>query len=1422
MMNKPLFWVLLFFAGRAMGQTYLMNGTPIAACTGTFYDSGGSTGDYNNNQNLSTTICPDNGMHMRLDFMPVDLAPGDELCFYDGSTVLAPLLACVSDFPAGQAFFVQASPSNPGGCLTLLFISDAAGTAPGWEAAISCVSDCLFPAPANVQVVYMMNGNMVWTWNDVPGSMGFEVSINGGNWQPANGNLSHTVTGLAPGALVVIEIRAINGIPGCISASITANKTYVNCQLDISAGPLLPALCPGAATGSATITATGAMGAVQFFADSSSTPYPTGNFTNFFAAGNHFVIARDAAGCLDTVSFLITEPPPIVISDSVTNAECFGDDSGKIQAHASGGTPSYTYAWQGCQGGPIVHDSIAIDLFAGCYAVTVTDKNGCTAILQDSIRQPDKFKFSSTQDSVKCFGGTDGQATVFVTGGFKPYKYKWDNGDTTQMAHNLKANFHSVTITDSVGCQAVTLVQVLEPTRLIVDSISLTAIACFGSATGSATANAHGGVKPYSYLWNVPGAGKTITGLGAGTYTVTISDKHGCTAIASTMLNAPPEIQLQISNLRAESCAGACNGEFVLDISGGNMPHTIAWNNPAIPPGTLMPKNLCPANYSATVTDSKGCTKTISATVKAAVPIQVQLNGNAPLCAGNSNGSIAAAANGGTAPLQYKWNTGQTGTMLTGLSCGIFTVTVTDSLGCTKTAFDTLACPAALLLDSIVPASVRCFGEANGRITAYANGGTGLLKYKWSDPNQQFDSIAVNLPKGTYTVTISDANGCSVTASATVTEPPLLSGMLASTPVTCFGGNDGTASVEVLGGVKPYMYAWSVPQITPVITGLTAGAYSVTVTDASGCPISDLSIQVLQPPGPVLVTTTQTQLACFGSDNGKAIAAASGSNGPPFSFQWSNGMSIPAPGNFAVGTYTVTATDAKGCTGTNSITVSQWDSIRVNVVLIPPSCSGTADGQAAVNLVAGGAGNGEFDNYHFVWNVPGMPDTIYLNGLTGNRTYKLTVTDSAGCSSEFIYFLSDQDSITFNLVADSVSCFGLSDGNISITNITSKDPISTYSWSNGGTGMMQNNLAAGAYSVTLTNTAGCTGAGTTNVFSPPLLTLKLDVTALVCNIDSNGVVRAVVQGGTMPYLYSWNTGSNAAQIDQLGPGNYQVSVSDKNGCTVTASADLTQPNPPEIKVEITAPTCYGGQDGLIHLIVSGGNPPYKYSLDGANYNGSSVFLGLGAGTYLAYVRDNTGCITTVQATVGQPPPVSVSLGPDQSITLGDSVLITADIFNTVGLASFSWRSALVDSLVCQDMPDCSAIQVYPSYNNTYFITITDANGCRAEDEVFVAVSKPRGVYVPTAFSPNGDASNDLLVVYGKSRQIRQVTIFQVYDRWGELVYEDRDFAPNNESRGWDGVFRGQDCQPGVYVWYVEVEYQDGYIEAKRGNTTLIR
>lgn len=1281
-----------------------------------------------------------------------------------------------------------------------------------------------YPAPGNLAAT-VGQGNMVWTWDPVPGASGYEVNINGGGWQPANGSLQHTVNGLTNGDQVNIQVRAMGGSPNCPPAISVSAKTYYSCTISATLSSQAPAKCFGTATGSVVISVSNSSGTPVFFPDGMAPGLPNGDIQNYFTAGAHFVVVQDTAGCRDTVDFVILEPAQLVVDAVATDVLCHNDDNGSVTANTTGGTTPYTFAWQTCPGVSAGAGQTISNLSAGCFRVTVTDANGCTATDSDTIDQPPAFSFSSSQDSVNCFGASDGSATLNVSGGTPGYGFKWDNAALTQTATGLNAGFHSVTVTDANGCQAVTLVQVLQPTQLTVSSITANDVACFGQSNGSATVAAMGGTMPYAYFWTDAQTAATASNLVSGPYSVTISDFHNCTAVGSVVVGTPTQLTAQFAGVTDEQCGGACDGTASVQINGGVSPYEVQWDSPTVPDGTISATDLCPGNYMVTIVDDSGCTQTATTSIQAAVPMIVNIQVTQPLCGNVANGTLTASASGGVTPYQILWNTGAATPSINNYVCGqSYTLTVTDDNGCTSTqTLPSAPCPSVLQVTSIVPTAALCHGDANGEIAVTAQGGTGALNYLWNDPNQQFGPFAVSLLAGPYVVTVSDVNGCSTTATATVTEPDLLTASITPTNAKCNGESTGSALATVNGGTMPYNYNWSVPQSGSQITDVPAGVYSLTVTDAHNCKVSGVTTTVGQPATAVSIAASQTFVACFGIDQNTATATATGGNGAPFSYLWSNGQNGATANNLdAQQSYSVTATDAQGCTAVQSLSLTELDSISVNAAFTLPTCAGAHDGQAAVNFIEGGTGGGDINNYTYTWNIPGATGVSFVNGLSAGIPYSVTASDAQGCTGTFAFSLTEPSPISVVTATNDVTCFGFSDGTATVAFVASDQDVTGYSWSNGGITKQITDLPAGTYIVTVTNANGCTGTSVATVEEPDPLQLDFQIDEIKCAGDSNAVIQAVVEGGTPEYMLTWNTGDHEPGLSGVGPGVYTLSITDANACELVDSIRVIAPDPLNISLEMTDVDCFGDKDGRIKVSVIGGELPYHYSLDGGPFMGTTTFIQVPPGVHNVVVRDVNGCTNAATDTIFQPLPVEVFAGLDTTILFGESLLIEAAVSNAVGMVSYQWQSSLSDSLFCQDTFDCASILVHPSFGNIYKVTVIDENGCRGQDQIRVEVEKPRGIFVPTGFTPNADLTNDLLVVYGKTRTVKEITSFRVYDRWGELVWEDLNFQINDESRGWDGNFRGKACESGVYVWVAEVLYQDGFTETAKGHTTLIR
>ena len=518
--------------------------------------------------------------------------------------------------------------------------------------------------------------------------------------------------------------------------------------------------------------------------------------------------------------------------------------------------------------------------------------------------------------NVGCNGGSDGTITVLAAGGLAPYQYKigagaFQNGGITNFTFNgLSAGTYTITAMDNLGYTATTTVTVSEPAVLVATG-SGTNVSCNGGNNGTATVTVTGGTEPYTYLWSNGATTQNISGLVAGTYSVTVTDDHGCTATGSYTVTQPAVLVATGSGTNV-SCNGGNNGTATVTVTGGTEPYTYLWSNGAT---TQSISGLTAGTYNVTVTDAHGCEATASYTVTQPAVLVATGSGTNVSCNGGNNGTATVTVTGGTEPYTYLWSNGATTQSISGLTAGTYNVTVTDAHGCEATASYTVTQPAVLVATGS-GTNVSCNGGNNGTATVTVTGGTEPYTYLWSN-GATTQSIS-GLVAGTYSVTVTDDHGCTATGSYTVTEPNVLVATGSGTNVSCNSGTNGTATVTVTGGTAPYTYLWSTGATTQSISGLVAGTYSVTVTDDHGCTATG-SYTVTQPTQLFITLTGINQSNCAGSNSGSVTFSGTGGT-PAFQYQL-NGGQLQSSGTFsglAPGTYTVTVVDANGCTATSA------------------------------------------------------------------------------------------------------------------------------------------------------------------------------------------------------------------------------------------------------------------------------------------------------------------------------------------------------------------------------------------------------------------------------------------------------------------------------------------------------------------------
>jgi hypothetical protein len=422
---------------------------------------------------------------------------------------------------------------------------------------------------------------------------------------------------------------------------------------------------------------------------------------------------------------------------------------------------------------------------------------------------------------------------------------------------------------------------------------------------------------------------------------------------------------------------------------------------------------------------------------------------------------------------------------------------------------------------TLSPINALCNGSCNGVITMSVTGGTPPYTYLWN--NAMATPTVTGLCSGTYTVTVTDATLLTATQTATITQPVMLSGSTTSTNVTCNGGNNGTATVTASGGIPPYTYLWTNSQSFNTCSNLTAGTYSVTITDVNACSHTN-SVTVTQPTA-IVLTSSMVSATC-GSSNGSATVIVANGGVSPWDYVWSNGSSTINTASTTntisalnAGAYSVTVTDNNGCSSTKIINVNNTGAPTISIIAhTDVTCNGGNDGSLTAS-VSGGT-----PNYTYIWNFGATTPTI--SGLTTGN-YSVTVNDALGCMATVSAIITQPAAVTSTFTATPINCFGEI---CTVTYTGNASPSATYNWNFSGANIISGSgqgpyviqwTAPGNYAISLTvSESGCTSAITTeNVTNPPALILTSSQTNIFCNGMNNGTATISISGGTIPYTF---------------------------------------------------------------------------------------------------------------------------------------------------------------------------------------------------------------------------------------------------------------------------------------------------------------
>ncbi|MDB9793774.1 gliding motility-associated C-terminal domain-containing protein, partial [Flavobacteriaceae bacterium] len=1123
--------------------------------------------------------------------------------------------------------------------------------------------------------------------------------------------------------------------------------------------------------------------------------------------GTFNVTVNDANNCSDTASFTITEPAQLTISNLISDTNgfeisCFGANDGTIDITPSGGSGNYTYSWSTQNGTqPVNGQQDQSGLGPGVYTLTLADSNSCSISQTFTLAQPDDISVSAVISNYNGFeistaGASNGSINITTVGGFlstgATYTYSWStsNGSgldaSSEDQSGLGAGTYTVVVTDSNNCTETKVYKLDEPNQLsfssIISNFSGFEISCFGADDGSISITPSGGSGTYSYDWSTNnGSGLTQqgqqnqTGLGPGTYSLIITDSNGNTISQNFVIDEPTVLNLSSTisdyNNFEVSCFGGADGEIDITVGGGTGQYTYNWsasnNGAGIVNGQQDQTGLSAGTYTVIIVDENNCEISRSFTLNSPDQISIissksDYNGFNVSCKESTDGTIGLTVSGGYlatgSSYTYSWSTNNgsglspTNKNQSGLSVGTYTVVAKDDNGCTITQDIEIIEPNILSISEIISNyngfQISEAGENDGSINVSIVGGTSTYTYVWSTLDGS--GLSVNsedqnsLTAGTYSVIITDTNGCVITKDYTLIEPKELLISLDNdaykNDVFCYG--DSTASIKVditQGSIAPYTYSIggttylnenysqtyeNISTLTYTFTNLTAGSYSITITDANGASKTTAIKEIKGPNNPLGLEGLTTDITCNGAADGIIDITVSGGGGSSnqftYSYSWStldgSGLDSTAEDQTGLGpgTYTVVAKDINDCEITKSFTITQSPPLTYNLDSTKNiTCNGDNDGEINVT-VTGGTGN-----YTYEWSTEnGSGLTIGQedqNGL-GPGNYKLILRD--GCNTfEYIYAITTPDTLEISLDEKvDVLCHDNSTGKIDISvtggtlpyNYVWKDDFGNVYDRNVGNVFKDgdlSNIPAGLYDLTVTDANNCSATYSTEITQSEDLVIQIDKTDLNCYDSNDGTIKVTPFGGVAPYTYAWNDFGNGDFRQNLSAGTYQVTITDSNGCIEIRDIEILNALLFDVNPIVTPVSCFGANDGSIELNFEGGIAPISFNWTDDSSAGQ-IRNNLSPGLYSVLITDGSGCEIQEDFVIVEPKEISIAGVITDAIDCDNPESGSIDLQVSGGNLpyTFLWSNGATT----EDVSNLLA--------NNYSVKITDSKGCTAEKQ----------------------------------------------------------------------------------------------------------
>lgn len=1038
--------------------------------------------------------------------------------------------------------------------------------------------------------------------------------------------------------------------------------------------------CFGDQKGAIYITARGGYPPYKYYWDNGDT---TQNIAGL-KAGKYRVAVYDKFSCSDTLEVTIKEPSILkgkVVS--VRDILCYGYNHGAVDIEVTGGVAPYSYKWS--------NDSVTQDLAgltAGRYSALITDANGCQDIATADVEEkPLIIRTVDDITNIKCNGDKTGSIDITVSGGVPPYEYHWSNGSSEKDLRNLPSGEYEVMVKDSEGCTEVSLVKVKEPALLSIAFDELRHLRCNDDGGGVININVTGGVAPYSYKWNTDAITQDLIGIPAGQYSVEVVDRNGCNKTVSTSISEPDALRIDLIKSQNVSYFGGKDGVIAVEVSGGVSPYKYKWNNGSEESSI---SNLEAGFYSLRATDVSGCARILNVALTQPQPLQVKLvHSKDILCHGDETGEIGISVMGGVPPYKFLWSNGAIDQNISGLKAGNYTVTVTDMNGHKQTLEESLTEPPAFQCNIANVTDIPCFDGKFGAIDLEVTGGVLPYRYRWS--NGQTSQDLKDIPAGEYAVKITDANQCELNIAAQVSQPePMILNLASTTEIRCFGENTGSITVDIKGGVTPYVFRWDHGAETQNLTGLKAGKYSLTATDANGC-TSQLAAEINEPELLVVDEQLARHVDCFGNLTG-AISVNVRGGVAPYAFAWNNGQKTKDISNIGKGDYSLRVTDANGCSEIFQKKIEEPAKlVRTLEKIDHIQCFGEARGNVSINVTGG------VRPYTFKWSNGGVSKD--LENVKAGR-YTSLIIDSNGCSDSLVAVVNQNQQLESSATITHIQCHGDTTGKIDLAIVGGVKPYA-FKWSNGAETEDLINIAAGAYSATITDAKGCVKIQDAQVAEPSRFVASLaSETDILCHGESTGSINIRVSGGVQPYQFHWSNGASSQNLETVPAGRYVLAATDANGCKQSIATTLHEPTPIDYSIRsISNLVCNGDMTGSVDVVVSGGASPYEYRWN--NGVATPGLHGVAAGKYNLRVKDSNGCIKTLDAEVSQPDPLVLELDTIMHVLChGENKgAVQVKVDGGVKPYRFSWSNGA----------ETQNLSLAPA--GYYTVTVTDAHGC---------------------------------------------------------------------------------------------------------------